>query len=285
MLLADHLRGHVAVVDLVAEDAGRREEQGALAGLVDLSSCSPARSSRRSSRPRSRRRSGRTRSGAARGASRSALNRSPREGSARWGRNRTILFLRWIIGKSMVVLQGSRPSPRSGVNGALVVRPTVWSRPGAAMSSAAAFELVRLGLLGELDVGVEGLVLDREAVVAGAQAPARDLLQRRAEPLRALHGQPVVERRRDAVTLPGAEDVLGDLDVVEGLAVLEAAAPLLEGLRRACSRGARPCRSPPCRGSVGRGRRPTRRGGTCTSSPRRGGGSRTWTPRSRRGSR
>ena len=37
VLLAHHLRRDIAVVDLVAEDAGRGEEQRALAGLVDLS--------------------------------------------------------------------------------------------------------------------------------------------------------------------------------------------------------------------------------------------------------
>ena len=36
VLLTHHLRGDVTVVDLVAEDAGGGEEQGALAGLVDL---------------------------------------------------------------------------------------------------------------------------------------------------------------------------------------------------------------------------------------------------------
>ena len=42
--------------------------------------------------------------------SRSALNRSPRDGSARWGRNRTILFLRWIMGGRLGARYGAVPA-------------------------------------------------------------------------------------------------------------------------------------------------------------------------------
>src|SRR5687767_675507 len=120
-----------------------------------------------------------------------------------------------------------RPTPRSTAISATPRSPARWcaprrSRPGRWRNEPAGgaarrsdvdrrhvlVRRARLRLPGGLDVEVEDLLLDREAVLAVLQAPAGDARERIAHPLRALGHVLVVDRGGVVVARPGAPDVV-----------------------------------------------------------------------------